>query len=478
MTKRHAPTVFNTLNRQKEELKPQDNQSFHIYACGPTVYDFAHIGNFRTYIFCDLFRRTLKYFGWGVEHVMNITDVDDKTIHRSQEAKMDLKEYTEKYTKYFFDDLETLNIEKVEKVPKATEWIEPMCQMIQKLMEKGIAYKGTDDSIYFKIDQYQEYGRLSHLNLDELVEGASKRVASDEYDKDCACDFVLWKAYDAQRDGQVYWDSPFGRGRPGWHIECSVMATELLGKTIDVHLGGVDLVFPHHENEIAQCQACYNQKFANYWVHAEHLLVDHKKMSKSLGNFYTLRNLLDKGYGGKEIRYLLLSNHYRTQFNFTLDGLKAAKQALARLQGCVDRLIDYQADSHETSATNDSLLDQTLNQFDKALLDDFNISVALAALFNLVKELNVQVDAKQLSMKQKNAALDLFKKIDQVIGVLSFQETESIPSEVSSLLDERIQAKKDKNYARADEIRDQIFASGYEVIDTPSGSKVVKAVGV
>lgn len=469
---KQVPIVYNTLHRKKEKLLPQDNQIYRIYSCGPTVYDFAHIGNFRTYVFCDLFRRTLKYLGWKVEHVMNITDVDDKTIRRSNESKISLKEYTQKYTRHFFEDLESLNIEQVEHVPKATEWIEPMCKMIASLIDNDVAYQGSDGSIYFKITRFHEYGALSHFNLEDLEQGASDRVSHDEYDKDNASDFVLWKAYDKERDGDVFWDSPFGKGRPGWHIECSVMATELLGKTIDVHLGGVDLVFPHHENEIAQCEACYHQQFSRFWLHVEHLLVDNKKMSKSLGNFYTLRDLLDKGYKGKEIRYLLLSNHYRTQFNFTIEGLKGARHALTRLQSCVDRIMQYKG-SLDSSIDIELVIKKAVADFDNALIDDFNISVALAAIFTFIKDINAWIDSQSISQQQSKALIDFFKRINTVLGCLTFEEVSNIPDEITELINARVEAKKAKDYALADELRITIQKKGFDVIDTPQGPKAV-----
>lgn len=332
--------LYNTESREKEEVAPLDGKTVRMYTCGPTVYNFAHIGNFRTYVFEDLLRRTLKYFGYDVKQVMNITDIDDKTLKGAIEKQISLEAFTEPFTKAFFEDLQTLNIEKVEHYPAATHFIPEMITIIQSLMEKGIAYRGNDGSIYFAINRFPSYGRLSHLHLNDLQAGASNRVSQDEYDKESVSDFVLWKAYEPTRDGSIYWESPFGKGRPGWHIECSAMAMKLLGESIDIHVGGVDNMFPHHENEIAQSEAYSCCRFVKHWLHAEHLLVDHKKMSKSLGNFFTLRDLLQKGYTGLQVRYMLMQTHYRTQLNFTLTGLDGARATLERLSDFIARLRD------------------------------------------------------------------------------------------------------------------------------------------
>ncbi|NGX26412.1 MAG: Cysteine--tRNA ligase, partial [Chlamydiae bacterium] len=370
--------LYNTETRQKEKIVPLEDNKIRMYTCGPTVYNFAHIGNFRTYIFEDLLRRTLKYFGFALTQVMNITDIDDKTLAGAIHENKTLKEYTKLYEEAFFKDLQTLNIEKVEHYPFATDFVPQMIEIIQGLKDKGIAYRGGDGSIYFSIGKFPSYGRLSHLNLEDLKAGASERVGTDEYDKENVADFVLWKAYDPKRDGQIFWESPFGKGRPGWHIECSAMAMDLLGKTIDIHVGGVDNIFPHHENEIAQSEAFSGKPFVKHWLHSEHLLVDHKKMSKSLGNFYTLRDLLEKGYTGPEVRYLLLTAHYRMQLNFTMEGLDAARSSLERLSDFALRLQKVEG---RDDSDIDSILTKTRESFQTALADDLNISPALAALF-------------------------------------------------------------------------------------------------
>ncbi len=336
---KHRLKFYNTESREKEELAPLDGRAIRMYTCGPTVYNFAHIGNFRTYVFEDLLRRTIKFFGFSIHQAMNLTDIDDKTIKGSLEKKISLDVFTRPYKDAFFEDLSTLGIERVEHYPEATHYISEMIAIISTLIEKGTAYKGQDGSIYFSIAKFPSYGRLSHLHLDELQPGAGG-VCTDEYEKENVSDFVLWKLYDPARDGDIFWESPFGKGRPGWHIECSAMAMKLLGESIDIHVGGVDNMFPHHENEIAQSEAYSSKRFVKHWLHSEHLLVDHKKMSKSLGNFYTLRDLLAKGYTGRQVRYLLLQTHYRTQLNFTFAGLDGAAAALVRLSDFIKRLQD------------------------------------------------------------------------------------------------------------------------------------------
>lgn len=341
--------LYNTETRLLEEITALKGKTIRMYTCGPTIYNFAHIGNFRTYVFEDVLRRTLKFFGFTVEQAMNITDIDDKTIKGAVQNQITLAAFTEPYKKAFLEDLETLGIERVEHYPEATHYIDEMIALIEGLVKKGVAYRGQDGSIYFAIDQFPSYGRLSHLDRSCLKAGASNRVSLDEYDKEHVSDFVLWKAYDPERDGLIYWDSPFGKGRPGWHIECSAMAMKLLGESIDIHVGGVDNMFPHHENEIAQSESYSGCRFARYWLHAEHLLVDHKKMSKSLGNFYTLRDLLAKGYTGIQVRYMLLQGHYRMQLNFTFTALNAAATSLQRLQDFVRRLEEIRREKMQTA---------------------------------------------------------------------------------------------------------------------------------
>ena len=464
--------LYNTETRKKEEITPLEKGKIRLYTCGPTVYNFAHIGNFRCYVFEDLLRRTLQYFSFDVNHVMNITDIDDKTLAGAIHEKKTLKAYTAPYTQAFFKDLETLNIERAEHYPHATDFVPQMIEIIQTLIDKKIAYRGADESIYFSISKFPSYGRLSHLNMDELKAGASERVGTDEYDKENLADFVLWKAYDPKRDGEIFWESPFGKGRPGWHIECSAMAMSILGKTIDIHVGGVDNMFPHHENEIAQSEACSGELFVKHWLHCEHLLVDHKKMSKSLGNFYTLRDLLNKGYTGREVRFMLLNSHYRMQLNFTLEGLEAARATLERLGDFVDRLQKINSASQDQI---DDLLAATRDTFKSSLADDLNISPALAALFDLVRKVNQLCDQRALGKQDAEKVLSFLHEIDAVLGVIPFEREElDIPTNLLEALKKREEARQSKNWAEADKQRDMITSNGYLIEDTPSGPRLKK----
>lgn len=467
--------LFNTATRKIEEVHPLQGKRIRMYTCGPTVYNFAHIGNLRTYVFEDLLRRTLKFFGFEVEQVMNLTDIDDKTIRGAIEKKQTLDAYTQPFIKAFFEDLQTLNIQKVEHYPRATEFVSEMIDIILKLLEKGHAYVGKDGSVYFSIHSFPGYGKLSHLKLGELKEGASERerIVQDEYDKENASDFVLWKSYDPVRDGNVYWDSPFGKGRPGWHIECSAMAMKLLGRTIDIHCGGVDNMFPHHENEIAQSECCSGQTFVNHWVHVEHLIVDHKKMSKSLGNFFTLRDLLKKGFDPLEVRYLLLQGHYRMQLNFTFQELEAVRASLTRLQDFIFRLREISSTSHHGHVT--PILIKTKERFAAALADDINIALAFSALFELVREINILCDKKEIGKEEAEKTLHLLGELDAVLACLPLKPKElPVPAEVSEALEKREIARKEKNWKMADELRDFIHAKGYMIDDTPGGLRLKK----
>lgn len=466
-------TLFNTESRKKETLAPMRDNHVRMYTCGPTVYHFAHIGNFRTYVFEDLLRRTIKFFGMQITQVMNLTDVDDKTIKGAIAKNVTLDQFTQPYKDAFFEDLKTLNIEPAEHYPAATDYIDEMIGMIQKLIDNGVAYKGGDGSVYYAISKFPRYGCLSHLNLDELQAGASERVAADEYEKDHIADFVLWKAYDPERDGKIFWESPFGPGRPGWHLECSAMAMKILGDTIDIHVGGVDNMFPHHENEIAQSEACSGHKFVNLWMHSEHLIVDNKKMSKSLGNFYTLRDLLNKGFTGKQVRYLLLQTHYKTQLNFTFTGLDAVKVSLQRLQDFILRLQEIK--SGESAGKAHPAIERAYNAFSSALADDLNISMALAALFELVREINALCDEQKISPNEAQAVLGLLKQFNEVLGLLSFEEPAAeVPQELEEALAKRIEARQKKDWALADHLRDFITSRGYVIEDTPQGARLKK----
>ena len=464
--------LYNTETRKKEKILPKDGKTLRIYTCGPTIYNYAHIGNFRTYIFEDLLRRVLKYFGFSVKQVMNITDIDDKTINGAIEKNVSLHEYTEPFRQAFFDDLTTLNIEKAEFYPKATQYIEQMIDIIVKLLDRKIAYKGSDGSIYFAIAKFKDYGKLSHLDLKSLKKGASNRISSDEYEKENASDFVLWKAYVEKRDGNIFWNSPFGKGRPGWHIECSAMALKLLGSKIDIHCGGVDNIFPHHENEIAQSETFTNEKFVIHWAHAEHLIVDGKKMSKSLNNFYTLSDLLSMGFSGRDIRYMLMNSHYRTQLNFTFDGLKASKASIQRILDFAERLKSIKDESSNNLV--EKIIEKEKKRFIEALADDLNISLALSALFDLIREINHLIDDKKISKKEALKTLKFLKEIDQVLGGIFIDKKEGIPQIVQEAFEKRKDARKNKNFALADELRDFLFDHGYIIEDLPDGARLKK----
>ncbi|MCH9634165.1 MAG: Cysteine--tRNA ligase [Chlamydiae bacterium] len=465
--------LFNTKSLKKELFKPNDPNNVKLYTCGPTVYNYAHIGNLRTYVFEDLLKRVLLYFGYGVEHVMNLTDVDDKTIRGAIADNKKLDDYTAVFKKAFFEDLTTLNILPANHYPAATDHIPEMIQMIEQLLQNKIAYIGADGSVYFSIRQFPNYGSLSHLDLSELKSGASNRVEVDEYDKESATDFVLWKSYDVNRDGQIFWESPFGKGRPGWHLECSAMAMKYLGDTLDLHMGGVDNIFPHHENEIAQSEACSKKHFCPFWVHVEHLIVEGKKMSKSLGNFHTLRDLLDKGYSGKQVRYLLLQTHYKTQLNFTFDGLRGSQSSLERLQNFIDRLLS--AESVKKSDFGD-LIKKYEQKFNDSLLEDINISSALATLFDCLREFNPLLDKDQVDKEDREKLIELFKRFDQILGLFTFNEKNiEMTQDLDQALQDREKAREDKDWTEADRLRDYILSKGYQIEDTPKGPQLKKS---
>ncbi|MCB1118329.1 MAG: cysteine--tRNA ligase [Chlamydiia bacterium] len=460
---------YNTETGKKEPFEPLETGHVRMYTCGPTVYHYVHIGNLRTFVFEDLLCRTLRYFGYSVTQVMNITDVDDKTIKGAIQQNTTLDQYVKPYMEAFFEDLKTLAITPATHYPKATDYIPQMIDMIQDLIDKEAAYRGSDGSVYFSIRHFPNYGKLSHLKLDELQSGASDRIATDEYDKDNVSDFVLWKGYDAERDGQIYWDSPFGKGRPGWHLECSAMALNYFPDTLDIHCGAVDNIFPHHENEIAQSEAHTHQLFAKFWMHSEHLIVENKKMSKSLGNFYTLRDLLQKGYTGDQIRYLLLQTHYKTQLNFTFQGLEAAKASLGRLHDFICRLQNHTAAPNGQDVTPH--ITQAKESFDQALADDLNISKALASLFDFLRGINAMMD--QNALKNPQDVLMFLKTLNQILGCLHFEQ-ECVPKEIQELVDRRLQARKEKDWTLSDQLRDQIQQAGYLIEDCPGCTRVKK----
>jgi cysteinyl-tRNA synthetase len=481
-----ALSLFNTLSRSVQEFVPLDpaGKKVGMYCCGPTVYDFAHIGNWRTFVFGDLVRRYLTFRGYDVNHVMNITDVEDKIIRRVRENKTSLREFTGKYEAAFFDDMKTLGCHLPNVTPRATEYIADIITLIEKLIARGIAYKANDGSVYFSIEKYRgcgcHYGQLQKLNFDEMRVG--ERVSSDEYEKESVADFALWKSY-VPEDGEVTWDSPWGKGRPGWHIECSAMSMKVLGESFDLHLGGEDLKFPHHEDEIAQSEGATGKPFVKYWMHGAFLLVEGKKMSKSLGNFFTLRDLLAKGFTGREVRYLLLTAHYRETFNFTLDGLTGAKSALARIDECVGKLREVSRAPQVPFNENSGPLDLgTLKlgnvfaleeRFVKALDDDLNISAAWAAVFDWVRDMNRFLGANSLEPYHAAAALEEWEKVNSVLGIGSIAEAEA-PAEILALLEARQAARKAKDFKRSDQIRDELKAKGWVVEDSPKGPKLKK----
>jgi cysteinyl-tRNA synthetase len=462
---------LNTLSRTVEPFEPIDpaGKLVKMYTCGPTVYSFAHIGNFRTYLFEDLLQRHLEARGFTVDRVMNITDVDDKTIRNSRAADIPLAEFTKKFTTAFFEDMRTLRIKDANFYPAATdpENIAQMIAMIDFLIKQEVAYQAEDGSVYFRINRFADYGHLAHLDLDELR--PSGRIQSDEYEKESIGDFALWKAWDAA-DGPVGWDSPWGRGRPGWHIECSAMATRLLGTQIDIHCGGVDNLFPHHEAEIAQSESCTGKKFVRYWLHSAHLLVEGQKMSKSLGNFYTIRDLIARGFTGREIRYALLRVNYRLQLNFTFDGMVEARQSLLRLDEWTQRLRDLAAnvapDQDYAPATSDS--------FFAALDDDLNISAALAELFKQIRTSNQLMDTNELKPGQAAALLQWWENINQVLQIQPDEET--LPPEAEDLLEKRAATRAAKDWAQSDALRQKLAELGWTVKDTKDGQKVTKSV--
>ena len=468
-----ALRFFNTYSRQLEEFRPRDpaGHDIDIYTCGPTVYSRAHIGNFRAYIFEDLLQRHLELRGYKVHRVMNITDVDDKTIRGAREARVPLTKFTAQFKEAFFQDIETLRIKRADEFPAATEqrYVDKMIEMISTLISRGLAYQAEDKSVYFRINRFPAYGKLAHFDLTQLQ--STGRVKHDEYDKEHIGDFALWKAWD-EEDGDVGWQSPWGRGRPGWHIECSAMATALLGDEIDIHCGGVDNIFPHHEAEIAQCEGCTGKKFVRYWLHCAHLLVDGQKMSKSLGNFYTLPDVLEKGYTGREIRYALARVHYRAPLNFTWDGMKEARESLGRIDDWLMRLRETAGGQIDKQKTDMRIG----RQFEEALDDDLNISAALGFLFEKIRETNRAMDRNELDAASANAWLNWWKRINSVLDLE--METAELPVEIAKLADSRTQARLAKDWRKSDELRDELSARGWEARDTKDGQKITRRTGV
>jgi cysteinyl-tRNA synthetase len=466
------PTFFNTLGRRPQPLAPITAGKVRIYTCGPTVYNHVHIGNLRTFLFEDVLRRSLRFLGYQVTQVMNLTDVDDKTIRGAQEQGVALDDYTAPFIASFFADLDALHVERAESYPRATRHVADMVALVERLLAGGYAYE-KDGSVWFRIAADPDYGRLSGVDLEQVQQG--DRVASDEYEKEDVRDFVLWKG---SKPGEPTWDSPWGPGRPGWHIECSAMSMKYLGETFDIHCGGVDNIFPHHENEIAQSESATGRPFASLWLHSEHLVVDGQKMAKSAGNFYTLADLLAQGRDPRAIRYLLLSVHYRQKLNFTFEALDGAGAALRR----VDELRFRLANAHETAdhpGQAPALAASLHDEVAAALADDLNTSAALGALFRFVKAANVAIEERRLGAGDRQAILTALADVDTVLGVLdpaawpAVAAAADAPSdqEVAALVASREAARKGRDFARADTLRGELTALGVTVEDTPAGPR-------
>jgi cysteinyl-tRNA synthetase len=490
-TARPAMRLYNTLSGQVEELAPMDGAALRMYACGPTVYDYGHIGNFRTFLQVDVLRRTLRLLGRNVRHVMNITDVDDKIIRNAIAASVDIDQYTRKYQDAFFEDLKALEVEQPEVVARATEHIPAMVRLIRKLADEDIAYRTEDGSWYFRIAKFPEYGKLSKKDFAGIADGA--RVDVDEYEKDAARDFALWKA---PKPGEHQWQTELGAGRPGWHIECSAMAMEYLGDSFDLHAGGEDLMFPHHENEIAQSESATHRTFARHWFHVRFLLVEGKKMSKSEGNFFTLRDLLLKGYKASAIRMLLISVPYRQQLNFTCEGLEAETAAVERLRTFRDRIAKTAWPQGERNDEVEQAARAAIEQFRAGLADDLNTAEARAAIFDLVRFVNAQADAGRFVEANRAGVLAALEEFDRVFAVLDDHDAEWTrftlewaeregrlkdaaaevlamrelgDAQIDALVAERTQAKKTRNFARADAIRNELAAKGILLEDSKDG---------
>jgi cysteinyl-tRNA synthetase len=456
--------LYNTLTRKKELFKPIKSKEVLMYSCGPTVYNYVHIGNLRAYIFVDLLRRYLRYKGFKLKHVMNLTDIDDKTIKNSQKEKKSLKEFTEFYTKAFLEDLKSLNIEIPEIMPKATEEIKGMVDLVKILLDKGYAYKTEKGDIYFKISKFKDYGKLAKLDVENLKKNADGRLDNaDEYEKKDARDFALWKSYEKE-DGNIFWDTEIGKGRPGWHIECSVMSSKYLGQPFDIHTGGVDLIFPHHTNEIAQSEAAYDKKFVNYWLHNEHLVVNGGKMSKSLKNFFTLNDLIKKGYNPKSIRYELLSTHYKTKLDFREDNLKKIPETLQKFYDFLDKLDNIE--NIEDNPKVDKLIIKVKQDFEKKMDNDLNISGGLASIFDFMTEINKIMG--KISKKDAKNVKDVMIKFDSVLGIMKYDKG-TLDKNIEELVQKREKARKKKNYAESDKIRDELRSKGIILEDTPTG---------
>ncbi|MCL8267075.1 cysteine--tRNA ligase [Leptospira weilii] len=460
---------YNSLSGKKEKFSPANPHRVTVYSCGPTVYNFAHIGNLRAFLFVDVLRRSLKLLGYGVDMTMNITDIDDKIIRDSISSQKSIQEFTTPWTEAFFEDLKTVSAEFLEHYPKATESIPEMIEIIQRLQNQGLVYE-KDGNLYFSIQKFEGYGKLSKIDTSGMKTGT--RYDTDEYEKEDVRDFVLWKS--PKLKGEASWKTLVGIGRPGWHLECSAMIRKVYGSGVDIHTGGVDLLFPHHENEIAQSEGAFpEESFVKTWLHSEHLLVEGQKMSKSKGNFYTLRDLVQQGLDPKAIRFLLISAHYRSKLNFSTDRIAEASANIRKIQNCLDRLLDL-----EPNVKIDSIFTFTLpltqtwkKEFEESLADDLNISKALAVVFESLKQINSLLDTNQTDSKQRVEFIQILAYYDRIFGILNFESPKDplIDSEIDSLIEERQTARKNKNFARSDAIRDQLLAQGILIEDTKDG---------
>jgi cysteinyl-tRNA synthetase len=456
---------FNTLTREIEEFQPLESDRVRMYVCGPTVWNFAHIGNFRTFVFADILRRYLKFKGYQVTHVFNLTDIDDRIINEARTAGISIDEFTAPYIKYFWEDFDALGNERPEVTPRATHHIAEMIEIISKLLENGRAYE-SEGSIYYRIAAFPDYGKLSRINFSGNILGGSDRIDTDKYDKEDARDFALWKLVGEDEDPG--WDAPFGRGRPGWHIECSAMSMKYLGESFDIHAGGQDLQFPHHENEIAQSEGATGKIFAKYWIHSEFLKIDDVTMSKSKGNFFTFRDLREQGYSALAIRYLLLSVPTRKQLNFTFEGLQGAESTIERLRN-FHQLVSESSGPTGSDLEVAAAVKTSLAAFEAAMDDDFNTAAALAAIHDLVREINTVIAGSGLLAEDRDTVLAAIGKFDSVFGIFGEASAGILDADIESLINERQQARASRDFARSDEIRDTLLERGIVLEDTKDG---------
>ena len=457
---------FNTLSRQVEEFQPIEDGKVKMYICGPTVWNFAHIGNFRTFIFGDVLRRYLKFKGYEVKHVFNLTDIDDRIINEAKARNISIDEFTSPFIQYFWEDFDALGMERPEVTPRATHHIAEMIDIIARLIENGKAYE-SDGSIYYRISAFPEYGKLSKINFSGNIHGASERIDTDKYEKEDARDFALWKL--VGEDEEPGWEAPFGRGRPGWHIECSAMSMKYLGETFDIHAGGQDLQFPHHENEIAQSEGATGKMFSHYWIHSEFLKIDDVTMSKSKGNFFTFRDLKEQGYSPLAIRYLLLSVPYRKQLNFTFEGLQGAEATVSRLRDFRQRVKDAPTHDFGVNTFLEDRIQAGLLEFEAAMDDDLNTASGLAAIHNLVRDANSTMNSSGLLIRDKERLLNAIGAFESVLGIFGEEATEMLDADIEALIEERQEARRNRNFARSDEIRDELAAKGIILEDTKDG---------